>query len=51
VLRGLGTLRRDGSTLLSYLLFEPGYIRALIELGYHDALARAAELRRFLRID
>ena len=51
VLRGLGTLRRDGSTLLSYLLFEPGFTRALIELGYHDAMTRAGELRRFLRID
>ena len=51
VLRGLGTLRREGSTLLSYLLFEPGYTRALIELGYHDAMARAPELRRFLRLD
>ena len=51
VLRGLGTLRREGSTLLSYLLFEPGYTRALIELGYHDAMARAPEVRRFLRVD
>ncbi len=51
VLRGLGTLRREGSTLLSYLLFEPGFTRALIELGYHDAMARAPELRRFLRLE
>ena len=51
VLRGLGALRREGSTLLSYQLFEPGYTRALIELGYHDAMARAPELRRFLRLD
>lgn len=51
VLRGLGTLRREGSTLLSYLLFEPGYTRALMELGYHDAMSRAVDLRRFLRID
>ncbi len=51
VLRGLGTLRREGSTLLSYLLFEPGFTRAVIELGYHDAMSRAPELRRFLRLD
>lgn len=50
VLRGLGTMRREGSTLLSYLLFEPGFTRALIELGYHDAMARRAELKAFLRI-
>ena len=51
VLRGLGTFRREGSTLLSYLLFEPGFVRALIELGYHDAMAREPELRRFLRLE
>lgn len=51
VLRGLGTLRREGLTLLSYLLFEPGFVRALIELGYHDAMAQEAALRRFLRLD
>lgn len=51
VLRGLGTLRREGSTLLSYLLFEQAFIRALIELGYHDAMVRAPELRRFLRLE
>ncbi|MGQ5489021.1 patatin-like phospholipase family protein [Thauera sp. ZXT1-4] len=51
VLRGLGTLRREGSTLLSYLLFEPGFTRALIELGYHDALAQSGAIRRFLRIE
>lgn len=50
VLRGLGTMRREGSTLLSYLLFEPGFTRTLIELGYDDAMARKSELSDFLRI-
>jgi NTE family protein len=31
----------------SYLLFEPGYIGALIDLGYKDAMARREEIRDF----
>ena len=50
VLRGVGAMRRDGSTLLSYLLFEPGYTRALMELGYGDAMARREEVAAFLRV-
>jgi NTE family protein len=51
VLRGVGAMRREGSTLLSYILFEPGYTRALMELGYRDAMHRRAELTHFLRLD
>jgi NTE family protein len=50
VLRGVGAMRREGSTLLSYILFEPGYTRALMELGYRDAMHRRAELMQFLRL-
>lgn len=50
VLRGVGAMRREGSALLSYILFEPGYTRALMELGYRDAMARRVELRHFLRL-
>lgn len=47
VLAGLGAMR-SGGPLASYLLFEPAFVRALIELGEHDAYARKADLLAFL---
>lgn len=47
LLRRLGMWGRDWR-LLSYLMFEPSYCGALIELGYRDALARSDELAGFL---
>ena len=46
----IGGMRRGGGTLLSYLLFEPGYCRALIEVGYKDTMARRDEISRFLGV-
>jgi NTE family protein len=46
LLRGLGATRTGGATLISYLLFEPGYCRALIALGYKDTMARRKEILR-----
>ncbi|MCB1927340.1 MAG: patatin-like phospholipase family protein [Rhodocyclaceae bacterium] len=51
VLHGVGATRRNGSMILSYLLFESGYTRALMELGYRDAMERRREVARFLRCD
>jgi NTE family protein len=43
-LRGVGALRRSGTSLASYLLFEREFTRALLRLGYADAMARRDEL-------
>jgi NTE family protein len=46
-LGGLGALRDGAGGLASYLLFEPGFVQALVSLGEHDAYARKAELLAF----
>ncbi|MDH5180246.1 MAG: patatin-like phospholipase family protein [Gammaproteobacteria bacterium] len=48
LLRGLGASKKNGSSLISYLLFEKGYTRALIDLGYQDATQKKAEILDFL---
>ncbi len=47
LLRSLGSWGKD-DRLVSYLLFEPGYIGALIDLGYGDAMGRKDEIASFL---
>lgn len=48
LLSTVGGLRRSGSNLLSYLLFEKSYCRALIQLGYQDTVARKDDVLGFL---
>jgi NTE family protein len=48
LLHMVGAMRRSGANLLSYLLFERSYCRALIRLGYEDTMARKDELTAFL---
>jgi len=48
LLRGLGATRHGGATLVSYMLFEQAYCRALIDLGYKDTLAQRGEILRFI---
>ncbi|MBI5659412.1 MAG: patatin-like phospholipase family protein [Nitrosomonadales bacterium] len=51
LLRGVGAMRRSGANLVSYLLFEKGFCRALIELGYQDAMKRKEEIRAFFDLE
>lgn len=46
--RGIGAMRPSGASLLSYLLFEKGYCRELIKLGYRDAMRQQADIRQLL---
>ena len=48
LLKGLGATSRDGRQLVSYLLFESGFTRELIDLGYRDGVERRDELEAFL---
>jgi NTE family protein len=48
LLRGIGAMNRRGGALTSYLLFEPEYTGALIELGYADTMSRKSEVLQFL---
>lgn len=47
LMRGLGALNYGGRQLVSYLLFEAGYTRELIRLGYADAMNRRQQLQDF----
>ncbi len=50
LMKGAGGTRQRGMTLATYLLFEPGYTRALIALGYKDALNQKEAIMRFLEL-
>jgi NTE family protein len=49
LLRGLGTDRTRSPDLLSFVLFEPGYVNRLMDLGERDAEARIGEMEHLLR--
>src|SRR5450759_2460117 len=48
LLRLTGARQHSGGTLVSYLLTERKFCRALIDLGYQDALKRRDEIMGFL---
>ena len=48
LLRGVGAMRRSGANLVSYLLFDKDFCRALIDLGYQDAMNKKQEILTFL---
>jgi NTE family protein len=48
LLKGIGATGNAGEDLLSYLAFEPVYVKRVMDLGYADTLARRDELADFL---
>jgi NTE family protein len=48
LLRGIGAAGHSGEDLLSYLAFEPTYVRRVMDLGYNDTMARRDEIEEFL---
>lgn len=48
---GLGTPDAQSADLMSYLLFDSSYTRALIDIGYRDASGSIDELEHFLRTE
>ncbi len=48
VMDGLGTPDAQSADLMSYLLFDAAYTRALVDIGHRDAAERIAEIEDFL---
>ena len=46
--RGLGTRETRSNDMLSLVMFQPDYVRNLIDLGEQDAAAKSAEIAQFL---
>jgi NTE family protein len=46
--RGLGTKETRSNDMLSLVMFQPDYVKRLIELGESDALAKRADIEKFL---
>lgn len=46
--RGLGTQKTASPDIISLILFQPDYLKALIELGEQDAIAAGDAIQRFL---
>jgi NTE family protein len=51
LLRIMGASDQSGAQLASYLMFEGGYTREMIALGYRDAMAQGDEIRRLFNDD
>lgn len=47
LLKGIGATGHAGEDLLSYLAFEPIYVKRVMDLGYQDTLGRRAEILEF----
>ncbi len=51
LLRGIGVKNGKGADLVSYLAFEPVYVKRLVELGYEDTMARRREVEAFMGVE
>ena len=49
LLDGLGTPDAQSADLMSYLLFDRAYTRALLDIGYQDAAAQVDRIECFIR--
>ncbi len=49
LLKGIGATGHAGEDLLSYLAFEPIYVRRVMDLGYADTMARRDEIAEFFQ--
>ncbi len=47
LLKGIGASGHAGEDLLSYLAFEPTYVRRVMDLGYDDTMSRRDEVADF----
>jgi NTE family protein len=47
LLKGIGATGNAGEDLLSYLAFEPIYLKRAMDLGFADAMARRDEIQEF----
>lgn len=51
LLKGVGAFNAEGLQLMSYLLFEPGYLGALIDMGYSDAQGQCERICGYILDD
>ncbi len=51
LLGNVGSKKDQGSSLVSYLMFQKKYCRSLIRLGYKDAMAKRVQIEHLLRED
>jgi NTE family protein len=51
LIRGLGTSRTGSPDILAMMMFQPDYIRRLIDLGEEDAEARMDEILELLEVE
>lgn len=51
LLKGIGLSETKGLDLLSYLSFEPNYIRSLLDLGFEDTIQKREQIENFFSLN